>query len=206
MKKLFVIFLCLLAVLAIVACKNDPESSEAASEENPYAEPKWEAGVVRVKPGEGAAYPEKQNDKFQFQLTLLHNAGESIEFVAKFSSNITKITVRQGGGDNTRYLDDVSISSFDKDENGYSIITIPGSSVTPTQNNGADALTFCTNLGITIRVPNETRNDAWVAIKNMKINGVDVDFSEWDIAEDYVTPYYNAPDKLDIKIVMENEV
>ena len=198
MKKLLVILLCIAALFAVVSCKQpEPEPEPQGT-----PEPKWEAGVIRVKPAEGATF--SQSGKFQFQLALVYNAGQPISFLAKFSEDITAITVRQGGGDNTRFISDLPIASFDTDADGWSIITIPGSSVTPMDTQVP--VESWINLGITLRAPDTTREYSWVGIKGLSINEVPVDFTTWDLEDDYIIPYYTSPDKLDIKIVKEQEI
>ena len=200
MKKLFALLLCIFALLAVVSCKQPEPGASETQVGTP--EPKWEAGVIRVRPAEGAAFPsgDSQHNKFQFQLSVPYNAGQPIEFLAKFSEDITKITVRQGEGDNTRFLDDALVSTLET-KDGWYVISIPGSSVTPMDNEVP--VESWLKLGITVRVPDDTRANCWVAIKDMKINNVPVDFTTWDLEDDYIVSYYSVPDNLDIKIVKE---
>ena len=90
MKKTIIIMLCLLAAFAIVSCKHEPEKG---SEPGPAVEE--HGGILTVRPAEGAAFT--QDGKFQFKMAIKYYSGDSIEFKAKVSSDVTALEVRIEG-------------------------------------------------------------------------------------------------------------
>ena len=198
MKKTLISILVLLMVFAFSACKNDPAQNagpepDTTPAEPEFVEPDWESGVLRVRPADGATF--SQSGKFQFKMTVSYSIGEPIEFKLKCTDDVTGIEVREGGNGDTFFIPKgTSISVWDKDEDGWYIISIPGESVVPV----ADP---CFSLGITARLPDANRAICYVAIKDMKINNVPVDFTKYvgnetSLVEDYVT----SPNQLDIYI------
>lgn len=179
MKKLSIILLCALALFTIVSCKEEPEP-----------EPVQSSPVLTVKVAEGATF--EQSGKIQFKLEQEFNDGESIEFLAKFSSDISLITVRQGGDPNTKFLTDAPISGLEKTADGWCIVSIDANSVSLDD----DSFEY---LGITLYVADETRANSFISIKDLKLNGVVVDFSKVD-AEEYVQAYYGTPNEFDVEI------
>ena len=198
MKKLLVLFLCLIAVFALASCKNEPEQNATpGSDDTPadtgFVEPEWESGVLRVRPADGATF--SQDGKFQFKMSVNYNAGEPIEFKLKCTDDVTGIEAREGGNGDTFFIPKgTSIDVWEKDEDGWYIITIPGESVVPV----ADP---CFSLGITARLPNTNRPNCYVAIKDMKINNVPVDFTDYiDIETSLISDYVTSPNNLDVYI------
>lgn len=189
MRKIFVLLLCMLALFSVVSCKNEPEPE-------PEPEPvKVEAGVLIVTPAEGATFA--QSGKCQFKLDEEFNAEESIEFLAKFSEDITAITVRQGGGDNIKFLNSAAIEDLEQNADGWYIVTVDAESVVPTD--GGVAADSWIGLGITLTVSDTTRATCSISIKDLKLNGVGIDFSEYD-AEEYVQNYYDSPNEFAAEI------
>ena len=193
MKKLFVLLLCLLALLAVVSGKSEP-AQEPEPEPTPVpSEPEWESGTLVVRPAEGATF--SQSGKFQFKMAINYSAGEPIEFKLKCSDDITGIEAREGGNGDTFFIPKYTeLSVWEKDEDGWYIIVIPAESVVPV----ADP---CFSMGITARLPDANRANCYVAIKDMKINDVPVDFTvyvgnETSLISDYVT----SPNNLDVYI------
>jgi len=166
MKKVLVFMLCFLAVFAIVSCKQDPKEPEK----------KDDAYVLTVRPAvENPDDPEStinwgtQTGKYQFTLTQPIVAGESIEFLAKVASDITEIIVRDGstGPSYTKWAT-LAVSSLEKTDDGWLIVSIEGDKVTST----ADL------IGLTFTTPQNA--SLFVSIKDLKIDGEAVDFEEID--------------------------
>ncbi len=195
MKKILVVLLCLMAVFAVVSCKNEPtpEPTPDPPAPEPTPEPEWESGTLVVRPAEECTF--SQTGKFQFQMAVEYNANEPIELLMYCSDEITAVTIRQAGGDNTRFISDIPVDDFEKTEDGWLIVKLTEDQVIPN-------VSPCFALGITLRVPDTERNNCYVAIKDMKINGSDVDFLEYAGQEDsFINAYYTSPDALDITIV-----
>ena len=200
MKKLFVLLLCLLAVFAIVSCKQEPEPEPATPPtpaEPEFEEPDWESGVLRVMPAEGAESSWDQKGKLQFKMAVSYNAGEPIEFKIKCSDDITGIEIREVGNGDTFFIPkETPLSNWEKDSDGWYIISVPGESVVPVAEP-------CLVLGVTARVPADsaTRAFCYVAFKDMKINNVPVDFTTFvgnELA--LISSYSSSPSDLDVYI------
>ena len=193
MKKVFVLFLCLLALFVIVSCKNEPNKEPEPTPEPTPVEPDWESGVLVVRPADGATF--SQDGKFQFKMAVTYNAGETIAFKLKCTDDVTGVEAREGGNGDTFFIPKyTALSEWEQDDDGWYIILIPAEDVVPV----ADP---CFSLGITARLPNDNRSNCYVAIKEMKINDVLVDFTtyigdETSLISDYVT----SPNNLDIYI------
>lgn len=195
MKKLLVILMCLMAVFVIASCKQDPKNAEPTPAPTPAPEPEpmpSEPGVLRISPAEGATF--SQDGKFQFTLAIEYNPGEPIEFLLKCSDAITGVEAREGGNGDTFFIPkNTPITEWEKNAEGWYIISIPGENVVPIAEP-------CYSLGITTRLPNDSRSDCFVEIKNLKINDVLVDFTDYIDDEDFVGSYVTCPDALDVKI------
>jgi len=209
MKKLFVVLFVLIAIFAFASCKQDPKNEEPAPEPTPEtpAEPEevdpiTEAGVLFVRAGEGATY--SQTGKFQFKLDVSFNANEAIALYAKFSTDITSVAVRQGGGDNTKFkvngVDAVPLEDYEQDEDGWYIISIPAESVTPTDSSAA--VDSWVGLGITAYTSAVERANCFIAIKGLKLGDEYFDITEWD-EEDCAQPYYTSPSVLDVTLTLD---
>ena len=201
MKKLFVILLCLLAVLTVVACKNDPSGNNG--KESGPVEPKWDAGILLVKPAEDCTWSASQPLKFQFKLFQEFYAGESIEIVLKLSDNITSITPRKAGDGDTKWIGELSLYSpsqyLTKDDDGWYVITIPENLVTlglvgsdPVPGDSWDQIGISTNIS-----SEETRPNTYIAIKEIRLNGEKVAFSP---DPDYVLTWDSKPNGLSVTI------
>ena len=193
MKKLLVVLLCMLALFAVASCKNDPTPTptpEPTPTPDPPA-PSWETGTLVVKPAEECTY--SQTGKFQFKLALKFNEDEPIEMLMKVCDDITTITIRDGSA-NTEFITKVPVDEFEKTDDGWLIIKIPAEKVIP-------AVSPCLSLGITTYLPDDTRANCFVAIKDMKINDEAVDFLEYADEDSFVSTYYTSPDALDVTIV-----
>lgn len=185
MKKFFVILLCLLAVFAIVSCKEEPEEAATpAAEEN--------GGTITIKPviselNDVVTDWGNQSGKMQFVLNQEIIAEQSISFLAKCSSEVTKITVRAGDGGYTKWLDGASLSSLETTDDGWYIVEVDETKVTDSA-----------GLGITLTVSAQSK-DIEFQIKNLKIDDELVDFSEWDEAS-CVKPMVGVPTALSATI------
>ena len=198
MKKTLVFLFIVLMVFALASCKNEPEQNATPEPDNTPAEPEfeepdWESGVLRVRPADGATF--SQSGKFQFKMTINYNAGEPIEFKLKCTDDVTGIEVREGGNGDTFFIPKgTSIDVWEKDEDGWYIISIKGEDVVPVANP-------CFSLGITARLPDANRALCYVAIKDMKINNVPVDFTTYAGNEaSFIVDYVTSPNQLDIYI------
>ena len=81
MKKLLVILLCLVAVFAIVSCKQDPKPAD-----EPVVE---DGGVLTVKPA-SAEVTWGNTDRFQFVINQEFADGDDVEFLLKLSDSLKK--------------------------------------------------------------------------------------------------------------------
>ncbi len=193
MKKLFVLFLCLLALFAVVSCENEPSKEPKPTPDPTPAEPEWESGVLVVSPAEGSTF--SQNGKFQFKMAVNYSVGDTIAFKLKCSDDITGVEAREGGNGDTFFIPQyTALNTWEQDDDGWYIISIPAESVVPV----ADP---CLSLGITARLPNDNRSECYVAIKDMKISDVLVDFTEY-VGEEtsLISAYVTSPNNLDVYI------
>ena len=206
MKKVLVFLFVLLAIFAFASCKQDPKpadnvtpekepvSDQGASEPTTaeiiaaIVEPEWEAGVLRVK-SDVDATNEKQPNKFQFVLDKSVDDGQTISFLAKFTSNASTLTVRKGDGDYARFIPDTAVDSFEKDGDGWYIVSIPAADVVASS-----------SIGFTLYVEAGTWASSFIAIKDLKIGGESVDITLLDEDAD-ILPFVSAPDELDVLIV-----
>lgn len=200
MKKALIIFAVLLAIFAFVSCKNEPEATpepEPAPADPEFVEPDWESGVIRIMPAEGAESSWEQKGKLQFKMAVSYNAGEPIEFKLKCSDDITGIEIREVGNGDTFFIPkETPLSNWEKDSDGWYIISVSGSSVVPVAEP-------CLVLGVTARVPADspTRAFCYVAFKDMRINNVPVDFTLYAGSEgSFISSYSSSPSDLDVYI------
>lgn len=200
MRKIFLFFLIVLTVFAFASCKQDPKPAKQTQKEKEpttdeiiaaIVEPEWETGVLRVKSGLGAA--SGQSSKFQFGLNKSISEGQSIEFLAKFSDNAESLLVRQYEDPYTKYGSAISVDDFLTDEDGWYIVSVPGTDVCNS-----------TRVAFTLYVESETWASSYVAIKDLQIGGVAVDLTALDEDED-VLSFVSAPDELDVLIVRATE-
>ena len=161
MKRLLVILLCLLAVFAVVSCNQEPEEAapSGGADEN--------GGTITIKPA--SEDWGTQTGKMQFLIDYAIEAESEISFLMKATSEVTKITVRAGqDGSYVKWLTDAELSALETTDDGWLIVEVDGSKVTDSA-----------GLGITLTVTAQTQ-DIEFQIKNLKIDGVLVDFSDWD--------------------------
>lgn len=200
MKKALVVLAVVLAIFAFVSCKNEPEATpepDSTPATPEFVEPDWESGVIRIMPAEGADSSWEQKGKLQFKMSVSYSAGEPIEFKLKCSDDITGIEIREVGNGDTFFIPkETPLSNWEKDSDGWYIISVPGSSVVPVAEP-------CLVLGVTARVPSDspTRAFCYVAFKDMKINSVPVDFTLYAGSEDsFISSYSSSPSNLDVYI------
>lgn len=195
MRKLLVVLLCMMALFAVVSCKNNPEPTPTPTPEppTPTPEPEWESGTLVVRPAEECSF--SQTGKFQFQMALDYNEFEPIELLMYCSDEVTAVTIRQAGDGDQRFIPDTPIDNFETTDDGWLIIKLSAEEVIPT-------ISPCHALGVTVRLPDANRMNCYVAIKDMKINDEDVDFLQYEGEEDsFITAYVTSPDALDVTIV-----
>ena len=221
MKKVLYILLILFVIFAFASCKQEPKQNQ--NEEKPLEPdpdedaPITQPGVLDVRPSsdveEWSSSNWEQNGKFQFKLDVEFNANESIDLYLKCSNAFEKVAIRQAGGKNTKFLiggkDYVPLADLQKDENGWYIVSVPASSVTP-QDSGGNALESWTSLGITLYVPDPdiSGKSAWeypcyVAIKGLALNGEFFDVAEWENTETSVSSFYSSPNALDVVLTLD---
>ena len=214
MKRLLVILMCLMTVFVIASCKQDPKNAEPtpAPGPEPAPEPITQPGVLDVRPAESIETWNdsnwEQKSKFQFKLDVSFNANESIDLYVKCSEVFDRIAIRQGGGDNTKFkvneVEKLPLSEFEKDEDGWYIVSIPAESVTPLS--GGEAQTSWVGLGVTFYAPDDSDVRAlpcWAALKGLKLGEEYFDIAEWD-EEDCVQVYYNSPSAFDITLTLDD--
>ena len=181
MKKLFIIMLCILAVFAVASCNQDPKDGPKVEENG---------GTLTVRPA--VDNPEAENPainwgtqekKFQFRINQAVGVEESVEFLAKVSSDVTEIDVRDGATDATWNSAKAKLTDLSTTDDGWYIIEIDGTKTSS-----------CEKIGITLRVPAQNE-DIFISIKNLKIDGELIDFSEWNEAT-CVEPYVSVPSKV----------
>ena len=213
MKKLLVILMCLMTVFVIASCKQDPKNAEPtpAPEPAPAPEPITQPGVLDVRPAESIETWNdsnwEQKSKFQFKLDVSFNANESIDLYVKCSEVFDRIAIRQGGGDNTKFkvneVEKLPLSEFEKDEDGWYIVSIPAESVTPLS--GGKPQTSWVGLGVTFYAPDDSDVRAlpcWAALRGLKLGEEYFDITEWD-EEDCVQVYYSSPSAFDITLTLD---
>ena len=210
MKKVLYILLVLFVIFAFASCKQEPENAEPTPEPDPvpvepeYVDPIEEPGVLFVRAAEGATY--SQDGKFQFKLDVSFNANEQIDLYAKFSSDITSVAVRQGGGDNTKFQvggkDAQNLKDLERDENGWYIISIPAASVTPMSS--SEPQTSWLGLGITAYTNAVERANCFIALKGLKLNDTYFDITNWD-EETCAQTYYTSPSALEIYLTPSDD-
>ena len=179
MKKILVFLVVLLAVFAFVSCKQEPEPDNTPVVEN--------GGTLTIRPA--VANPEDpepaidggtQPGKFQFKLKQEVSGIQTIAFLAKVSDDVTKVEVRDGS--TTTTWGSVTIADSTPEDGWYSF------SVESLED------TECDYIAITVRVVQNP--NVFIQIKNLKIDGKIVDFSEWNPATD-VGPWYDVPSNVD---------
>lgn len=167
MKKVFVFLLCLLAIFAMVSCNQEPEQ-EGGGDTTPAAPEDENGGTLTVRAAEGADFP--QADRFQFLIDQPLETDDEIEFLMKCSEVFTSIIPRSGNSESgyakfgTFDIEDLSVDA----DGWYKVET--------------DVTEDTELFGITLYLPEGEDQDEtlFVSIKNLKINGKIVDFSEYD--------------------------
>lgn len=191
MKKTVVIILVFLAVLFAVSCRHEPENKEGESavEKN--------GGTITIRPAEDdfldpPAIKWTQEKKFQFLLNQPITAEQTIKFLLKVPEGVSAITVRDGSNhpDYTKWTVE-SISTLPTNSDGWYIVELEEDDVT----------TSCEYLGITLTTDDQNP-DLYCSIKNLTINGVVVEFANWD-ANTSVLPFLDVPSKVVATITTE---
>ena len=166
MKKALVILLCLLAVFAIVSCKDEPE--EAGGGDSTPPAPEVNGGTLTVNAAEGAAFP--QEDRFQFLIAQPLKEDDEIEFLVKCSESFTSVIPRSGNSSSDfKKFGTFDFDSLSEDEDGWFKVE-------------TDVAEDTEYFGITLYLEEGAVQDEtlFVSIKNLKINGKTVDFGEYD--------------------------
>ena len=178
MKKLLVIMLCLVAVFAIVSCKQDPEP---APEPAPVVK---NGGVLTVKPA-SSEVTWGNTDRFQFVINEEFKDGDTVEFLLKLSDSFASIVPRSGNESlSWPKFGTLKLDTLTKDADGWYIV-----SVTATDE--------FEQLGFTAMLASGGVQDEnlFVSVKNLKIGGKLVDFSTYE-AETYVAPLVGSPSEV----------
>ena len=114
MRKLFVLLLCILALFAVVSCKNEPKNNSQPSSE-PNVEPEDDATVFVLT-------ATAESDRFQVKWDSLANSGGK-DFVLMYKSDkvVTKFTTRDPSA-SSKYVDCAAIATYiseDPEDNGW---------------------------------------------------------------------------------------
>ena len=174
MKKLLVVLLCLMAVFAIVSCKQDPKPAD-----EPVVE---DGGVLTVKPA-SAEVTWGNTDRFQFLINQDFTEGDTVEFLLKLSDSVEKIVPRSGNEAlSWPKFATLALNTLEKDDDGWYIVSVKANDEFE-------------QLGITAMLTGGATQDEnlFVSIKNLKIGGKLIDFASYD-AETCVAPLVNCPD------------
>lgn len=186
MKKLFVLFLCLLTVFAVVSCNNEAKKtpdSDPIEEEN--------GGVITVRPAQGASW--NSSGRFQFFLDEEISMGDTIGFLLKMSDTFSSVVVRSDDADNAwPKFATVPVNSEMLNDDGWYVI------------NDVIANGNCYALGISAMLKSDaTQNEnLFVQIKNLRINDRLIDFTTCD-ADTYVTPFAGATAPSDLVVTID---
>lgn len=178
MKKLVVFLLCLMAVFAIVSCKQDPKP---ADEPAPVVE---DGGVLTVKPA-SAEVTWGNTDRFQFLINQEFADGDKVEFLLKLSDSFEKIVPRSGNESlSWPKFATLALNTLEKDDDGWYIVSV-------TANDEYE------QLGITAMLTGGAVQDEnlFVSIKNLKIGGKLIDFATYD-EETCVAPLVACPSEV----------
>ena len=178
MKKIIVLLLCLMAVFAIVSCKQEPEPTPELA---PAAE---NGGILTVKPA-SSEVTWGNTDRFQFVINQEYAEWDTIEFLVKLSDSFASIVPRSGDSSTSwPKFATLAISSLEQDDDGWYIVS-------------TTATDAYTQLGFTAYLNSGAAQDEnlFISIKNLKIDGVLIDFSEYDAAT-CVAPLVDCPDAL----------
>lgn len=166
--------LCLVAVFAIVSCKQDPKPAD-----EPVVE---DGGVLTVKPA-SAEVTWGNTDRFQFLINQEFADGDTVEFLLKLSDSFASIVPRSGNSElSWPKFATLALTALEKDEDGWYIVSV-------TANDEFE------QLGMTAMLASGAVQDEnlFISIKNLKIGGKLIDFATYD-AESCVAPLVNCPD------------
>ena len=114
MKKIFVLLLCLMAVFAIVSCKQEPEKGG-----EPTPAPADDSTVFILT-------ATAAGDRFQFKWDSVEESGGEV-FTLKYKTDkvISEVTVRDPSAGDVKYVNCASISDYisEADANGWVTFT-----------------------------------------------------------------------------------
>ena len=181
MKKVFILMLCLLAVFAIVSCKQDPKQEQSpAAEEN--------GGTLTVRATSGATWG--QSDRFQFIINHSFYEGDTVEFLLKLSNSFTSVVPRSASPDNTyAKFATKTISSLEQDDDGWYLVSVVASE------------SFA-KLAITCMLGSGVQDEnLFVSIKNLKIDDELIDFTEFEEGT-LAAPFLSVPSEI-VAVVTE---
>ena len=183
MKKVFILMLCLLAVFAIVSCKQEPEKGNepaSAVEEN--------GGTLTVHATAGATWG--QPDRFQYVINQAFDDGDTIEFLLKLSDSFTSVVPRSANSANSyAKFATKAISSLEKDEDGWYMVSVVATEA-------FDKLAITCMLGSGVQDEN-----LFVSIKNLKIGDELIDFTEFEEGT-VAAPFLGVPSEI-VAVVTE---
>ena len=183
MRKLFIVFLCMLALFAVVSCKNEPKKESSDSDGSGASE--WEAGTLLVKPGEGCAWSTNNTDRFQFFINQSLAVDDEVTFLVKLSDSFNKIIPRSSTGSSYTKFAQLSVDSL-VEEDGWYVVSFTASE-------------SCEFIGITCMLKTDAvqSEDLYVGITDLRINEQPIDFDTFADGV-YATPFSGAanPDKI----------
>lgn len=161
MKKVIILMLCLLAVFAIVSCKQEPEKGN-----EPAPAVVENGGTLTVHATAEATWGNA--DRFQFIINQAFEDGDTIEFLLKLSDSFTSVVPRSANSANSyAKFATKSLSSLEKDEDGWYIVS-------------AVATESFEKLAITCMLTGTQDENLFISIKNLKIGGELIDFTEFE--------------------------
>ena len=173
MKKLLGIVLCVCVLFSVISCK------QTIKEEN--------GGILTIRPASGCEWG-TQTDRFQFQISQPVNKSQSIEFLAKFSSEVTAITVRNADTVSEKWLSSAGFDELKAMDDGWYKVEVDEN----------DVLTNSSGLAMTLAVSAQTQ-DIFISIKNLRIDGKLIDFSSYN-EENCVDAFYSTPNLVSAEI------
>ena len=161
MRKFFIVLLCMLAVIAVVSCKNEPNNnSEATPDEN--------GGTITVRPAEDCVWG-GNTDRFQFFIAQDLYEGDVIEFLLDLSESFSSIVPRRSDSTNSyAKFGTLAINSLSKEGDWYKV------KVTATEDSDFLAITCMLESG------GVQDGSLYCSIKNLKINGTLIDFGTFE--------------------------
>jgi len=178
MRKVLVVLICMMALFAVVSCKNEPSGSGGSGSDD-TSEPDWDAGSLVIKPAEGCSWSDNNKDRFQFFINHELKADDVVEFLVMLSDSFEKIVPRSSNADSSwRKFDQLSVDELELNGEWYEV--------------SFKATEDCEYIGITCMLKSgaEQSEDLYFGITDLIINEEAIDFDT--LGEGYATPFIGA--------------